>query len=124
MAKLWACVTLLVLSLAGCNRQDTDALSRIGRKIAERAQEATAGLREKISTGLPEMGSLHHRVQRRLHWDKALEGASIDLHVQGVEVELRGTVKTFEQRRRAVDLVENTQGVEKILDNLRLESGE
>ena len=124
MTRLCAWTALPVLILAGCTSQDTDALARIGRKIAERSQEATAGLREKISTGLPEMGSLHHRVQRRLHWDKALEGAKIDLHVQGVEVELRGTIKSLDQRRRAVDLVENTQGVERILDNLRLEGGD
>lgn len=124
MNRPWATTALLGLALTGCNRQDTDAMARIGRKIAERSQEATAGLREKISTGLPEVGSLHHRVQRRLQWDKALEGATIELHVHGVEVELKGAVKTLEQRRRAVDLVENTQGVESILDNLRVENSD
>src|SRR5262249_54886875 len=105
-----------------CNQQDKNSLSRIGEKIAERSEEATSGLREKLSHGLPDMGNLHERVHRRVKWDKGLEGAVIDLKVSGTEVELKGTVKTPEQRRRAVDLVESTIGVEKIQDNLKVEN--
>ena len=118
----WSVILVLV---AGCNRQDTDSLARIGRKIVDRSEETTRGLREKIHQGLPEMNaSLQDRVQRRLRWDRALEGTAMEVKASGEEVEIKGTVKTPEQRRRAVDLVENTVGVERVLDSLKVESVE
>ena len=110
---------LLAVALAGCGRQDTDCLSRVGRKLLDRTQCATHGLRGKLDLGLP-AGGLQERVQQRLRADRALAETAIEVTAQGAEVELKGTVKTRDQRMRAVDLAETTVGVEKLSDVLQV----
>jgi hypothetical protein len=110
---------LLIVALAGCNRQDTDCLSRVGRKLLDRAHGATHDLRGKLDFGLSAAG-VQERVQQRLRADKALAETAIEVTGQGAEVELKGTVKTRDQRMRAVDLAETTVGVEKLTDVLQV----
>jgi hypothetical protein len=112
-------VCLLVVALAGCNRQDTDCLSRVGRRLLDRAHGATQELRGKLDVGLPVTG-VQERVQQRLRADKALAETAIEVTGQGAEVELKGMVKTRDQRTRAVDLAETTVGVEKLSDVLQV----
>ena len=104
----------------GCSRQDTERLGSIGRKVMERAGAATASCREKID-GLKGSGaadSLQDRVALRLRWEKVLADAPIEVVVNGNEIELKGTVKTAEQRSRAVELAESTAGVLRVLISL------
>ena len=52
-------VVLSCLLLTGCVRQDTEILSRVGRKLADRVQTASSGIQDrlpfKISSGEPTM---------------------------------------------------------------------
>jgi osmotically-inducible protein OsmY len=112
------------LVAAGCNRQDVDGLGSISRKVLERTQSAVAPLRDNFERTLKDIGvgaGLKERVQQRLLCDKALAAATIDISVKGAEVELRGTLKSEDQRRRAVDLAETTVGVERVVDQLLVE---
>lgn len=106
----------LLLLAGGCKRQDTESLARVGRKVLGRAQTATAGFREKLD-GL-KLSSLHDRVAHRLRWEKNLADIPIEVIVTGNDVELKGTVKNFEQRTRAVELAEATVGVERVTASL------
>ena len=121
--RLKSILVLLLLSGAGCNRQDIDGLGRIGRRVLERTQAATSPLREKFDHTLQGIGTLglRQRVQHRLQWDKALADTTIDVAVTDKEVELRGTIRRDEQRRRAIELAESTVGVERVTDHLTLE---
>jgi len=121
--RLKSILVLLLLSGAGCNRQDIDGLGRIGRRVLERTQAATSPLREKFDHTLQGIGTLglRQRVQHRLQWDKALADTTIDVAVTDKEVELRGTIRRDEQRRRAIELAEFTVGVERVTDHLSLE---
>jgi osmotically-inducible protein OsmY len=56
-----------------------------------------------------------------LQWDKTLADTTIDVAVTDKEVELRGTIRRDEQRRRAIELAESTVGVERVTDHLSLE---
>jgi osmotically-inducible protein OsmY len=58
-------------------------------------------------------------VLTRLRWDKGLAGTAVQVDTPGTGVvRLQGTVADDQQRRRAVDLAESTQGVEKVVDEL------
>jgi osmotically-inducible protein OsmY len=113
----------LLSASAGCNQQDTESLARVGNKVVARAGAAADPLREKLDTGVRGIRSLatvKDRVQARLQWDKQLADLTIDVQSNTGEVELKGTVKTYEQRRRAVELAESTQGVERVTDNMQV----
>ena len=117
-------VIFIALLAAGCNRQDADGLERVGRKVLERAQAAVSPLREKFDDTVKGFGGttgLRERVQQRLQWDKALADTTIDVAVADHEIELKGKLKSAEQRRRAVELAESTSGVERVTDHLEAE---
>ena len=124
-------VSLLLVSLslwtAGCNRQDTECLSRIGRKVVDRANSGTSGLREKLrgfKGGTLSGNELQDKIALRLRWEKVLAEIPFEIIVQGKEIELKGTVKTQVQRDRAVELAESTVGVERVLVNLSIQEPE
>jgi len=119
--RWWWLVALGLCAQAGCNRGDTDALARIGRKLADRTGGATAGLRDKLQGLKSATGpgdGLQERVNYRLRWEKVLADATIEVAVSGKEIELKGSVKNAEQRTRAVELAESTAGVERVLVSL------
>ncbi|MBX9677960.1 MAG: BON domain-containing protein [Gemmataceae bacterium] len=111
---------LLVLGSLACNRQDADALARIGNRMLDRAQQSTGGMRDKLQVGIQEMGktSVRDRVQSRLIHDRLLQGLPIEIVAHEAEIELKGMLKTADQKRRAIDLAENTEGVAKVVDSL------
>ncbi len=110
----------LVLVAAGCNRQDSQRLAHVGKKIVEKAEQLAGGTQEKLVGNLPvvqDAVGLKARVESRLRWDKALADAQIAVRaVAGNAVELRGTADSLEQRRRAVELAETTVGVARVVD--------
>ena len=60
-----------------------------------------------------------NRVTQRVEWDKQLTGSTLQVEVQpGGTVVLKGSVMSEAAKVRAVDLVENTTGVESVIDEL------
>jgi hypothetical protein len=119
--RLWSLfLCSLGLSLGGCNRQDTECLARLGRKLLDRAQHAQEEIGGKLDLGWKTELSLQERVSQRLRFEKLLADTRIDVKASETEVELRGTVSTPEQRQRALDVAEATLGVEKVTDSLQL----
>ncbi|MCI0380927.1 MAG: BON domain-containing protein [Gemmataceae bacterium] len=119
---LW--ITIPLLFAAGCKRQDTECLSRIGKKIVAQANAATADLRANLAdwkgpNAVPEE-SLELRVQQRLRWEKVLADVSIEVVPVGKEIELRGVVQNAEQREKAIALAEATVGVERVIVSLQM----
>jgi osmotically-inducible protein OsmY len=114
---LWLC---LALFLTGCNKQDTEALTRISKKVQARTEVVTGNLRSSAATSWHSIGEfgIEVRVAARLRWDKELAGSSIEVLPWSTGVELRGKVLNFEQHRRAVMLAESTAGVEGVKDSL------
>ncbi len=118
----------LVLLAAGCSREDTDRLGRVGRLTAAKLDAATGGARNKLFSGWQAMrGSLgestpESRVFLRLRWDKMLAGSHIRVlaAAPGV-VRLEGSVVTFDQQSRAVGLAHTTEGVEEVIDALQVD---
>lgn len=123
----YLCLPLALLVVAaGCNRRDADRLACVGKRVQHQVEHLTESLREQLQAVLPVDGvrlnesRLAVRVSARLRWDKALEGATIEVHAIGNEVELKGTICDPSQRQRAIDVADGTVGVAKVIDRLEL----
>jgi osmotically-inducible protein OsmY len=118
----------LVLLAAGCSREDTDRLGRVGRLTAAKLDAAAGGARGRLLSGWQAVrGSLgdttpESRVWLRLSWDKMLAGSHVRVTAAapGV-VRLEGSVVTFDQQSRAVGLAHTTEGVEEVIDALSVD---
>jgi hypothetical protein len=114
------CICLALVLFAGCNRQDTEALERINRKVRARAEALTGEVRNSAPPQWPGSADagLDSRVALRLRWDKQLADTSVQVKANGKVIELTGKVRNLEQRRRVMMLAESTAGVEGVRDLL------
>jgi len=113
--------TFLVASVADCNAQGVakkagEALDNAGRNIRRGVENAVArgeaAVRETDVLG---------RVYGRIHWDKKLTDAVIELQVapDGTTT-LRGSVADAAAKKRAVILARDTVGVTTVVDQLTI----
>jgi hypothetical protein len=91
-------------------------IKRGARTTAETVQEQYQRARASIH----DMG-VQARVYSRLHWDKDLGDAKIDLEFKDGTATLRGTVKTSRARAKAIALARDTIGVDRVDDHLTIE---
>jgi len=105
-----------------------------GKKVGEKVQEALKEVKkgaQDVSESVREQfakvrASVHNmeieaRIYSRLHWDKALNAATIDLEVHsGGIVTLRGAVADAGARQKAVALARDTVGVSQVIDQLTI----
>jgi hypothetical protein len=114
------------LAVCGCSKGDTERLARVGRTITEKVEAASADSTDRFYAGWQsfrttlESSGLDGRVAIRLRWDKTLAETPIRVEATAGVVTLSGPVSTLEQRRRAVELAETTQGVEQVIDLLEM----
>ena len=118
-------IAIIVLPLVGvgCNRQDAERLSSIGRKVAAHAKNSAGDLGSKLDVGLKKEPTVQERIQDRLRSDKLLAEFTFEVNVKDKEVELKGNVKTAQQRQRALDLAEIV-GIDKVTDTIVICDGE
>jgi hypothetical protein len=110
---------LLLGVVLGCSDQDTDRLSRVGRKMAEKGRTLSMQGMAPLRQGWPVLrvgseagaGAVEHNVRVRLDTDALLDGVNLTVSVVEERVQLSGQVVTLAQRRRAVDLAQTTVGV-------------
>ena len=112
---LIAALIALPLLAVGCNRQDAERLSSIGRKVAAHTKASAGDVGSKLDVGLKKELTVQERIQDRLHTDKMLAEFTFEVIVKDKEVELKGNVKTAHQRQRALDLAEIV-GIDKVND--------
>lgn len=85
-------------------------LTQIGAEISQ----AWAEVRKSVE----KMG-VQGRVYGRLHWDKALEGANLEVSVRdGQVVVLSGTVRSPAAKQTAEQLTRDTVGVSSVVNEL------
>jgi osmotically-inducible protein OsmY len=112
----------------GRGQQDQNVGKRVGDKVDSAVQDIKRGAKD-LSEGVKEQfnkmrASVHDmgvasRVYSRIHWDKGLQNASIEVHVrrEGVAT-LRGTVADATAKAKAVHLAADTVGVNQVVDEL------
>jgi len=102
-----------------------DTQPGVGERVGESVDRGLSRLGEKLRRGwadirrsVDELG-VQGRVYGRLHWDKQLTNAAIEISVQNENiVTLTGNVSDDAARHAAVTLAENTVGVGKVIDHL------
>lgn len=108
----------------GCTNKDADKLAELGERLRHKAEallQSPSGKRVRGLSAVPLQlaePSIEARVLARLKWDKELSDTSIDVKATGGVIELAGKTSGAEQRRRAVELAQTTQGVEKVVDRM------
>lgn len=107
----WILLVLLpLLVIAGCNKEDASALSndaeRLGRSAAKAAGNA------KVAASVNTVLALRKGI--------SMEG----LHVEseGGKVTIGGWVRTREERALVIETVNGIRGVEKVIDQLRVDT--
>lgn len=118
----------LLLTSGAPDARAQEAGKRIGEKLDQVGRDVRGGLdragqevKEKFAsakTSVQNMG-VESRVYGRLHWDKALNDATIELTTtEAGVVTLDGSVATAKAKARAVDLATETVGVTQVVDRL------
>src|SRR5262245_47089082 len=121
----WVLLALLFGGL-GCNRQDSQKLANVGRKVGEKAEALTGGTSGRLASGWQALRAdmdkmaLDARISARIRWDKSLEGTKIQVFYHDGQIELKGQVKSFDQRQRAVQLANSTVGADNVVDSLEV----
>jgi hypothetical protein len=105
----------------GVAEQIGEKLDSVGRGIVRGAQDLSDSVRQRfeaVRSDVSRMG-VQPRVYARLHWDKSLNTARMEVHMlrDGV-VLLRGTVPDAAARAHAVALARDTLGVNGVVDEL------
>jgi hypothetical protein len=118
-------VIFLSLPLIGCSDSDADKLRKVGDKTYDRASTLVQHTWDELSHTLleqqPQQHDLATRVKLRLQWDRDLAEVPITIAHQGDVITLTGTVKTEVQKERAAILANQTLGVGKVNDDLKVE---
>ncbi|MEO7189423.1 MAG: BON domain-containing protein [Vicinamibacterales bacterium] len=90
----------------------------------DRARAAGAAIGETVAKGVERgqevarQGSLTAKVALKIKLDDTLKGSGIDVDTHGQTVTLNGTVLNEAQRRRALQLARETEGVTDAIDRL------
>lgn len=118
---------LLLLAVVGCNRQDAECVSRIGRKVAAHTRRNTGDLGSKVDLG--RLGSrkeptVQDKILDRLRWENTLSEFTFEVTLKEKDVELKGTVKTPQHKLRAIELAETTIGVHGVIDAITVREPE
>jgi len=121
--------TLTLLTCLGANSgQAQETGKRVGEKLDAAGRDLRSGLNRagrdakeqfaSAKTSIQNMG-VESRVYSRLHWDKALNDATIELSVsQAGVITLNGSVASPKAKVRAVELAQDTVGVTEVVDRL------
>ncbi len=126
MRRILAIVLIPILFLvAGCGKQDKEILANIGRKITSKFESAASPTRKKLEMGIQAMrgeileSSVEDAVLFRLRTDKNLKDQKIEVSCkeEGV-ILLKGTVHDERSKVRAIEVAENTRGVNKVESEL------
>ncbi len=89
-------------------------LNRGVNRIGEELRQGWIEVRKSVD----KLG-VQGRVYGRLHWDKALADATIDIQVRDDHiVVLKGSVDSESAKNKAVQLAQDTTGVSQVVDEL------
>jgi len=97
------------------NDLTTDRAREAGADMGERA--ATAAIQAKTTL---EDGALTAKIKSKMALDDTIQFTRIDVDTANRVVTLTGTVETDAQRQRALQLARETDGVQKVVDRIKV----
>ena len=102
----------------------TTGISDTPKIDTSRARDAGARIGEKVAQGVNEAeraaanASLTAKIKSKMALDDTVHAASIDVDTSGTVVTLSGRVASDAERRKAVTLARETDGVTSVVDHL------
>jgi hyperosmotically inducible protein len=89
--------------------------SRLATRAATKAHEAASKVGDTVSDS-----ALTAKIKSKMVLDDDIEARGIDVDTSGTTVTLSGVVRSADERDRAVRLAQETKGVTKVVDKLRV----
>jgi osmotically-inducible protein OsmY len=106
--------------------RNTEGVKDVVDRITVRA-DANAGSRP-VTGDVPDVGQpdpwITAKIEARYFVDDEIKGRNIDVETQNGKVTLKGAVGSEAERRQAVTIARNTDGVKDVVDQLRVEASE
>ncbi len=99
----------ILLVMAGCNPTDAKDLSQDAGKLAESAGRAAAN------------ASVAAKVNTHLGLRKDVDMTGLHIEAEGGTVTVGGHVNSKAEKTRVIQIANQTKGVEKVIDKLRVE---
>ncbi len=96
-------------------RSDREAIRQRGAEVGERVAGAGAEMAESMAEA-----SLTAKIKAKMALDDRISARAIDVTTEGSTVTLTGRVGSEEERRRAVQMTRETDGVANVIDRLDL----
>lgn len=118
----------LCILITGCDDREMMKVRKVGDKVLDKVgqlgQEALAKMQRTVAEipKTPEKWPLLDRVQARLRWDQPLVKAPIHFRMEGDVLVVEGRVASASLKKRALDLIQSTTGVEQVKDRLEVEA--
>ncbi len=122
---IWSCFLL-----TGCDEKELQKIRKVGDKALDKAGQLALDAWNKMQrpgiepTATTESYSLVQKIQFRIQWDQQLTEVPIQISVEHNQVKLNGEVPSEELKKRALDLVQSTKGVEKVIDLLTIKKAD
>jgi len=75
-----------------------------------------------VASSAAEEAAITARIETAFAWSEDISAKAIDVATQGAVVRLRGAVPSEDVRRRAVEIAEKTEGVDRVEDQLLVDN--
>lgn len=106
----WTLAFLCAVALAGCNSQDAQNISQDAKSLTEHAGQAIGGM------------TLAGKVNTALALRKDVDMKTLHIEAKDGVVTVTGHVKSADEKARVFDVINNTVGVDKVINtDLRVE---
>ena len=87
----------------------------LGKEVGERTEAAAEQTREAVAEG-----TITSKIKGKMALDETVNALDIRVETEGSTVTLSGVVATAAERDQALKLARETEGVTKVVDNLRV----
>jgi hypothetical protein len=95
---------------------DTNKAREVGAKVGEATADAANQAKDALETG-----SITAKIKSKMILDDLVKARDIDVDTNGSTVTLSGVVHSDAERKRAVELAKETEGVRSVIDQLRVQ---
>ena len=98
---------------------DAEKAREKGGELARDAAKATRAAADRTGDAMSE-AAITAKIKSKMALDDYVKGRTISVDTDGSIVTLTGTVQSEQERQRAVRLAEETEGVSRVVDKLRV----
>jgi hyperosmotically inducible protein len=95
--------------------------SEIASKAADKASDAAGKLGDTLGDTVSE-GALTAKIKSKMALDDHVKARDIDVDTSGSVATLSGVVASADERKRAVQLARDTEGITRVVDKLEVRS--